>query len=283
MIAAYSCTKKDVGAVSFDVTTASTTYHVGDSVTFTLSGNPDYIIFYSGENGHQYQYRNRTTALGIPSLSFWSYEQYGNHTNTMHLMVSTDFNGIYDSADVKNAHWTDITNRATLSTGKDSTSSGSILLSDFIHQDTPVYVAFKYADIQSTGSQRTWTIKNLALINKLQDSTTSTLLDIPNSVWLGVDILNPTAIWTASATSLRVAGGAATAPSSESWVVSQPINLTKVHADAGVSIKTLTDPVLKSYYHIFTMPGNYTIVFAATNANVNSQTTATKTLNITIQ
>lgn len=37
------------------------TYRVGDPVTFEFTGNPDYILFYSGETGHEYQYRNRTS------------------------------------------------------------------------------------------------------------------------------------------------------------------------------------------------------------------------------
>ena len=284
LIAANGCTKKEVDPVSFDITTASATYNVGDSVTFTFSGNPDYILFYSGENGHQYQFRNRVTAVGTPILNFLSYEQFGNHTNTLHLLVSNDFNGKFDSADVKNATWTDITNRANLSTGQNNTASGNISLTDFISQDTPVYVAFKFAD-QKDGinAQRTWTITQLSLINKLQDSTSTTLLDIAYSAWLGVNILNPAALWSISTTALKIAGGAKTAPSSESWAVSQPINLTRVQPDTGVSIKTLTDPALKTFSYVYTKPGIYTIVFAATNANVNSQTTATKTLNITVQ
>ncbi len=283
-VLAVSCTKKDVGAVSFDVTTSSTTYNVGDSVVFNFSGNPDYIVYYSGENGHQYQYRNRTKAQGTPYLNFLTYLQFGTHPNTLRLLLSTDFSGSYDTVGIRNATWTDITSKAILSTGKDSTFSGNISLAEYNHPDTPIYVAFKFADKQDgVVSQRTWTIRNLSLINKLQDSSSSTLLDIPNSIWLGVNFLNPAVLWTISNASLRISGGNLTAPSNEDWVISQPVNLGEVNPDTGVAIKTLTAPVLKSYYHIYTKPGNYTVVFDAVNANSTSRTEGQKTINITIQ
>ena len=284
LILAVSCTKREVGAVSFDVTTASSTYKVGDSVVFNFSGNPDYIVYYSGENGHQYQYRNRTKAQGTPYLSFLSYLQFGTHANTLHLLLSTDFNGQYDTIGIRNANWTDITNKGVLSSGKDSTFSGNIQLADFNHADTPVYFAFKFADQQDgLVSQRTWTIKNLALINKLQDSSSSTLLDIPNSVWLPVNFMNPLVVWTVSTSNLKISGGNLTSPSNEDWVISQPVNLGEVNPDTGTAIKTLTAPVLKSYYHVYTKPGNYTVVFDAVNSDATKRTEGLKTINITVQ
>ena len=285
LIAANACTKKDVPPVSFDVTTATGTYKVGDTVNFTLSGDPDYIVFYSGENGHQYQYRNRTSAIGgTPILNFLSYEQYGKHTNTLHLLVSSNFDGNYDSSDVNAASWTDITNRATLSTGQNNTASGNISLADFVSPDTPIYLAFKYADQQDgVNSQRTWTIDSLYLVNHLPDSIGSTLLSVANSVWLGVNMLNTTVNWAISSTTLKIAGGAATAPSNEDFLISQPINLTTVSSDTGVPIKIISDPVLKSYQYVFAKPGTYTITFDARNANIYSATEALKTLTITVQ
>jgi len=285
LMAVTSCTKKDVGPVSFNVTTDSAIYHVGDTVKFILSGNPDYIVFYSGENGHQYINRNRTSVLGgTPILNFQSYEQYGNHTNTLHLLVSNNFDGNYDSADVSAATWKDITNRATLSTGKNNTPSDSIYLSDFASLDTPIFVAFKFAD-QHDGisAQRTWTITNLSLINYLPDSTNTTLLDIPNSAWIGVNMLNTTANWGVSTTSLKITGGSATAPSNESWVISQPINLSQVSPDNGVPIKNVSDNPVINYPYVFTKPGVYTVTFDARNVNVYSNTESIKTLTVTVQ
>ncbi|CAL1519454.1 DUF5017 domain-containing protein [Chitinophaga sp. MM2321] len=45
--------------ISFDVATTGNTYHAGDTVFFTLSGNPDIITFYSGQAGADYTFKDR--------------------------------------------------------------------------------------------------------------------------------------------------------------------------------------------------------------------------------
>jgi len=279
-----ACNKTKLSSLSFDVTTASSTYKVGDTVNFNISGNADYIVFYSGENGSQYQFKDRTLAVGTPMLSFLTYRQYGSHLNTLQLMVSSDFNGTYDSTNVQDATWTDITSRATLSTGKDSTPSGIINLSDFIRGDTPIYVGFRYYDQKDgVSSQRAWSIRNLSIINKLQDSTSTKILDMSSGSWLGINMLNPAGVWSISTSLFRMSGGDKNADTNEDWLVSQAVNLTKVLPDRGVSIKTLVDPSLKTYSYIFNRVGIYTIVFNAKNADQFGSNQIVKSLNITIQ
>lgn len=58
--------------VSFEVTPDSgNVYETGKELYFNFSGNPDYITFYSGEPGHNYQYAGKiddegTANYGIP-------------------------------------------------------------------------------------------------------------------------------------------------------------------------------------------------------------------------
>ncbi len=57
---AVSCTKRDkIEAPDFDVTTSSTTYKVGDTITFNISGDPQNIVFWSGMPGNVYEYSDR--------------------------------------------------------------------------------------------------------------------------------------------------------------------------------------------------------------------------------
>lgn len=44
---------------SFDVTTISNTYHVGDTINFIFSGKADIISFYSGKPGNNYEFKDR--------------------------------------------------------------------------------------------------------------------------------------------------------------------------------------------------------------------------------
>jgi hypothetical protein len=50
----FSCQKETLSEVSFDAIPSSTSFKVGDSVKFTLTGNPDVHSFYSGEEGNNY-------------------------------------------------------------------------------------------------------------------------------------------------------------------------------------------------------------------------------------
>ena len=53
--------------LSFNVTTASSTYHAGDTVRFIFSGNPDIITFYSGEPGTNYEFKDKDDPdRGVP-------------------------------------------------------------------------------------------------------------------------------------------------------------------------------------------------------------------------
>lgn len=53
-----ACSKvNDAPVADFDVKTSTLEYKAGDEVTFSFTGNPFQITFYSGEKGKEYQYR----------------------------------------------------------------------------------------------------------------------------------------------------------------------------------------------------------------------------------
>ena len=59
--AAVACSHKDiVQDVNFDVEIdGSVTYVAGEPVKFLIEGNVDNLLFYSGETGSQYKYKDR--------------------------------------------------------------------------------------------------------------------------------------------------------------------------------------------------------------------------------
>ena len=74
LIAFASCNKElSIKPLDFSVTADKASYNVGDTVHFKFAGNADFISVYSGEEGHDYQYRERTTIDGKPQLQFNSY------------------------------------------------------------------------------------------------------------------------------------------------------------------------------------------------------------------
>jgi hypothetical protein len=282
LIAFASCSKKlSISPLSFTVTTSATTYHVGDTVLFIFSGNADNISFYSGEPGTNYANRNRVSLLGLSQLQFTSYAQFATQPNSLKLLVSNNFNGLYDSANIYMATWANITSRATLSTGLTGTPSGIVDLSDFAAQNLPVYIAFKYAAV--TGStQPTWTIQSFNLNLLQQDSTLWPVATIANAGWKQVSVFNPSAKWGITTTQLSIAGGNATAASNEDWAVTAPLYLNKVAPDVAVPIKNITQ-VLNSYNYVFSKPGVYKVFFLAANATADEQQSTTKEIDLTIQ
>ena len=120
---AFICCNKElkIDPLNVGVTTSKTTYQVGDTVHFNFTGNPDIISFYSGTDGNDYAYKDRTMADGTSQLQFTSYAQYGTQDSSLQLMVSNNFSGTYDSTNVVQATGSDITNRATLATGQEKT------------------------------------------------------------------------------------------------------------------------------------------------------------------
>jgi hypothetical protein len=274
-----------VDATGFTVTTDKETYTTTDTVKFAFTGNPWYLTFFSGEPYHQYQYRDRFTADGKPQISFTSTMTVGSQTNTLRLLVSTDFSGVYDSTNVYNATWTDLTDKVTFSSVAD-TKSGDIDLSSFLDGDKPVYIAFKYTGAAKK-AQRTWTIKTLAVDNVLNDGTSYEVLGIGESTlgFKSIAMKVPAIAWTISATQLQIKGYTTDLNSvadTEGWVVSKPINLRKVFPDTGTQLKNMTTS-MSTLNYIYGTTGSYKATFVATNANRYSEKSDVKEIDITVQ
>jgi hypothetical protein len=257
-------------------------FKLGDTCKYTVSGNADNIITYPGTAGFAYANINRTSATGEPSLQFTSFAQFGLQTNTLKLLASNSLTAL-DSSSVVNASWTDITSRAVLSTGTDNTASGKILLSDLYVAGKPLYIALKYNGV--TGStQKTWTFKNFAINNLLPDGSTINVSNLADISWTVYGNVRTPASgsWIASATQIQVVGGAATAPTNESWAISKPLDLTKVAPDVSIPIKNLTSAPLKTYTFQYTAIGKYKATFIASNTTLNDNKQVMKEFEIEI-
>ncbi len=282
LIAFASCNKElTIKPLDFSVTADKSTYNVGDTVHFSFTGNPDIISLYSGEDGNNYEFRERTIVDGKPQLQFTSFAQYGVQVNTLQLMVSTDFTGTYDAASIAKATWTDVTARATLSTGADNTPSGIVDLSDILAQKKPVFISFKF--IGTAGSiQKTWTIKNLTLNLLKTNNQVLPITDIASAGWKQVSIQNAAVVWAITAPQLRIQGGNATVDANEDWVISKLLYLNQVAPDVSLPIKNITQKV-DSFDYVFSAPGNYKVVFLAANATADKQESTTKEIDLTIK
>lgn len=175
-----SCKKTEIAQPDdFAVNTIKTTYRVGDTTVFNFTGKADQIVFFSGEAGKAYANASRIVEAGSPKLVFQTNMTQGNlpSNDSLRLYVSTNLKG-YDSANVVNATWTDITTRNTKWPTTLSTNfiiSDSIGLTDFNTADS-INIAFRATGKKyATAAQRKWQMQNLTLTNFLNDGSATPL------------------------------------------------------------------------------------------------------------
>ncbi|MEO6521539.1 MAG: DUF5017 domain-containing protein [Mucilaginibacter sp.] len=320
VLACMACNKKtDVKPVDFDVTSTtlsgatSSKFALKDTVKFAFTGNPDIITFFSGEVGKRYEFATRANATGTPNLQFSSLRATGAQANSLQVLVSTDFKGVVanpvygiltrdtiaTNANIATATWTDITSRATLSTGATTAvASGVIDLSD-LSQGKPVYIAFKYTATAGT-IQNKWTISGLSVNNVLADGTTYTIanLNAPTTSFTNYGNVTFGPGWAVSydlaknankyawvytdKTSLVITGSTtAASASAEAWAIMGPVDLTRVTPDAGVSLKVISSR-LTSYQYNYAGAGTYNTVFVASNNTSDGASAIVKTIPVTI-
>ena len=284
IILATSCKKVfDVKPDDFNVTLLNTSLKAGDTARFEIEGNPDFITFYSGEKGNNYEYRNRTVAdSSIPQLNFTSFGQNLSalHPSSLSLLVSTDYKE--DTTTINNSTWTNITNRATLSTGSTNTASGIINLADFRSFDS-IYFAFKYNTSAGVSAvQPTWTIQSFTLSNlSFPDSLVHSINTIANTGWQIVDIATTDKRWVASSTQISISGAPTLSAANNDWAITK-LFLKRVNPDKGVPIKQIIERV-GFYSYRFTKSGNYTVAFLATNSkNGNNSYEIVKKINVVV-
>lgn len=191
-----SCEKDLVvkDAPDFDVSTESTSYKVGQRVTFTFTGEADLISFYSGQNLNDYAYREgrvlKLDSLGA-QLSFSTSVQTGTQANQLSVLASNNFNGDYSSlVSVKSATWIDITERFKLATTATFTTSTAQDLTDLIVAGKPLYLAFRYTTKPQAvnGLARIWAIQSLTLTSKSVFNGTNPLLN--DQIYAGFRIVD---------------------------------------------------------------------------------------------
>lgn len=282
----FSCQKRNELASldTFDVQVDKTTFNVGDSVKFLFSGTPENVVFWSGANGSNYDYKSRTVIEGNSIiLNFNSFSQYGDpDQSSLKLLISKDFSGIYDSTNVVKATWTDITNKAVLSSGADQTPSGKINLDEFAAGNGNIALAFRYKTetVKTSVTQNRWVIRSFDLKSVNQQGAESSLATMATAGWQSFNFKSPSTFWAISSTQLISARSFTDLD--DDWVITKQFNPNGVKPDKGQAIKNISQN-LKQYVTTYSKPGTYKVVFVATNGNVESTASVTKELQLTIK
>ena len=289
-----ACNKKEVVELDFSVRTEKTSYKVGDTVKFLISGNPDQLIFYSGLEGNKFIYRDRTNAESDNvTLDFATNRRFGTDAQqpqSLKLFASQKFTGQYLETGLnETADWVDITSAFTLSTstsGDVYTNSGVVNLLSLsnlgltIDKTKPIYFAFKFTG--TTGStQRTWRINKFDIKLTTTENQLIPVNNINGLSWTSVKFGTSPSNWTFGSGVLQIAGGTSTTLSNQVWAISNAVNLTSVKPDVGVALKNISSR-LDEYTFVYTQPGTYKVAFEAFNINIYGESRAIKELEVNV-
>jgi len=295
-----SCEKDtEVLDPDFDVSINKTTYKAGDTVYFKFSGNPDVIIFYSGERGSDYDFKNEERIYDSKaSLSFQSAKYAGNNPDLVALKYSSNFSGVYEPAAIRQATWVDITNRFHIppinGTSAVFEPSGEQDISDiFPDSQTPIYFAWFFTTAENSNRTR-FQITNFEVKGVvLEDPTLSgvkydqAMAGFQMIKGEGFDIQDhATTTPRVTATAIIWDGVFANTSFKEGWAVSLPIyapDRINLGRDHGLGIKSVVDAPLKEYSMIYENPGTYKVVFVASNVSVYGRKDLIKELEITVE
>ena len=298
-----SCDNNSIEELDFNVSieNGTTTVKAGEPVTFLFSGDPDYLIFYSGEFGKKYANRNRYHAdIQDLTLTYDLELKYArkDYRNGLRVLISEDFSGVYDEENVNAATWTDLDGQLKVPVitstyeGYQSGAVTDVTIDMSAYEDKPFYIALEYnmspltdqelADGQVHPDAYFYPELSYTLDGKTMEKT-SPKTDFNFGF---VDIVrntnstdNPT-VTNCDDTRVSI-NGRRGRNGTHIWAISQKIDASKVSADEGESIKSLS-AALPSYEYIYTEPGEYTATFVARNANAWNMAEAVREITITV-
>lgn len=295
-----ACQKTNVYSPdNFDVTVDNSIVNVNDTITFNLSGSPDFITFYSGEPGRSYELSKVTKMESDSTLLNFSTSTTAPGTttqplsvNNVSILVSTNFNGKMDSASIASAAWTDISNRFTFATTTSTVQSKVARVDDLKVPGAPFYVAFKYVSdsAKATSLPRRWTIASFGLRNhfntkiaSLAGGASGTTLPFTTGGFVPVSLSNSGNHWNFSSGSLVMNAASLDSPPDVDWAISRPFDLSLYPSDIGEGIKNNNMSAISTFTYQFSKPGTYQVAFVAKNSDKNTIKETVRQLSITVK
>ncbi|MGM9791112.1 MAG: DUF5017 domain-containing protein [Candidatus Cryptobacteroides sp.] len=310
LLMAASCQHDIVRPAEFTVSLdESNTYLAGDPVRFNFTGEVDNIIFYSGETGHQYKYRDRYTVpvedvLSI-RLDMNIMAKYGSKPG-LEMYVTNTFEGLKgddaqaDKATVKalaeggmqgwtRLEWSDLANKWKAQSYGEAEGDP-----DFKAMADNFCIAFHWCPPTHEDTQR-WYYINGSLHLELDGAEPSDT-DLGEmglvTVMLNDEIEDPyhknasngSIILNKPNDATILCQGVAKdvlTYALDGWIFSTPMPLNRVANDKAVVIKNLQN-YLHSYEYVFEEPGTYEVTFVGSNENYLQKDGKEVTMRITV-
>lgn len=257
-LTAVSCMKDVAPDANLVVVPSKDKYEAGEPVTFKFTGDPDNIVFYSGEDGHRYENKHRTEGdcdIYVDFKTFVRSNNAGVYDN-LRFLVSTDFSGVYSPENVEAATWIDLTDNFRLSHGNDNYPSGEMKLNEYVGAGK-FFIAFKYV-----GKGNQWIVRTADVSQVTPEGIRNSIGSISKMGWTAVDCGNPgVGIDTKNLNRLYFDGNASgNGEDNCDWVISKPLDAKGLVPDTGVAIKNLST-TMSEFTYTYEKPGTYNAVF----------------------
>ena len=280
---AAACTQNVVYEIDYTVSLdKENTYMAGEPVRFNFDGLVDNIVFYSGEIGHQYKFKDRyevpMESVKEADMNIEYQARYGE-AGALEVWVSNSFEGLNgsdgaaDRAAIKAMvdggmeGWTKLDYQEGAST---KWTSQNYDLKDYM---SGFSIAFHWNPPTNTKTQRTYWINGEITLNL--EGMNPSVIDLV-SVMMNEEIEDPYYKNNGNGTInlnkreadivMQGVGANALPYAIDGWLISKPIPLNKVSNDQGTVIKNLQN-YLHTFEYTWTEPGTYTVTFVGTNSN----------------
>jgi hypothetical protein len=279
--------------------------HQSENILFNFSGNPEFISFFSGEPGHEYDKRNMTEyspgLIDKTELSFGNMPRYGTIAGTLSVFLSTSFPGMLgndkqaDSLAILQTEWFDITAQCNLSTTSNSRKETLVSLTEY--KDQELTLAFRYKTTQNTAVQPNWFIYELQIANTLTTgekpepvkavSMGFSALDMYNetnpyaSALVGYGLWDLTNITSGNPPFFIIRSSPVDNPLNDDWLISQPLRMNRRLPDRAIGVKSLSDDIFSCEY-AYAAAGIYSVHFIASRTSYSHSSEAVKSFFIKV-
>ncbi|MFD1628466.1 DUF5017 domain-containing protein [Pseudopedobacter beijingensis] len=297
-----SCDKlEEIDTPKFEAYVDKHTYTEGDTVRINFVGDVDYITLYTGKPGNDFQFKDKDRYGEIPYyLDFNTHARDGAQQNQMSVLVSRDFNGVYNYNNIVASNWIDITARFKMAPAgyRDYMSSGVKDVKDAIFSGTEDTAHVYFAIRQITKPQN---VNGTGNLNRVQNFRIRTQADInadfkdfyPYTSFK----FNQKGIFSSpnkqadragfEGTNIIVMRNNTTNPNVETqdWTVSEKMAFPRsvnIGPDWGLPVKSINDRRLDYYQVAYNEPGDYRIVILAFNANSVNRKEVVKEIEIKV-
>lgn len=290
-------------------------YRPGQPIHFKFTGDADYMVFYSGETGHEFQYRDRTSVpmedmnsvkMNLEYTMFWGSQKKGLDVYISNTYERALFgaDGEADRAAMRKMIEGGMEGWKNLEYSKIEGDHGVTVNAEYDLNDYAESFALAFHwhpnTYNFTRNQSTYHVNGDIEMNFGKDNSVTTRLnDIPFDLivmneqdppYLGKNPLrrgDTTSIATAHFDDSRYAiNFEGTNPTFltyeiDVWCVSQPMPLNTVLKDTGVHIKNMMNPIY-DYEYTYDKPGTYKAVFYGVNDNYQGHTSTVREVTVVI-